>query len=115
MSDLLLRAHPDIKGLGVTLEPDMGGNVYLPAMDTDEEPFDRFYPHLGDVIDMARNDIDIKKALRVHTRGANLRTLALGRCRAKVLARALPREGLALERPTTPVQRAAAAACGVVK
>jgi hypothetical protein len=48
-----------VKGVGVTLEPEKGGNVYLEEMDSDQAPYDRFYTIIGDVIDMARGDLDI--------------------------------------------------------
>jgi len=61
MADLLLETHPDIKGVGVTLDPALGGNVYLDSLDS----HDRFWPYIGDVIDMARDNLDLKAACKL--------------------------------------------------
>jgi hypothetical protein len=58
MADLLLEAHPGIHGVGVSLEPSKGGNVYLEVLDRHE----RFTPFLGDIIDMARANLDLVTA-----------------------------------------------------
>jgi len=58
MADLLLCADDRIKGVGVTLEPSEGGNVYLESLNGN----DRFTPYIGDVIDMARDDLDLVAA-----------------------------------------------------
>mmetsp|Transcript_19953 Transcript_19953/g.39177 ORF Transcript_19953/g.39177 Transcript_19953/m.39177 type:complete len:651 (-) Transcript_19953:49-2001(-) len=58
MSDLLLNSHEKIHGCGVTLDPGDGGNIYVEALD--RHP--RFHPYIGDVIDMAREDLDLQKA-----------------------------------------------------
>jgi len=58
MSDVLLTSHPEMRGIGVSLDPAEGGNVYLDSL----KKHDRFTPLIGDVIEMARNDLDIVKA-----------------------------------------------------
>ena len=59
MADLLLESHPGIRGVGCTLPPSLGGNVYLNEMDRDAPPYDRFTSVLGDVIELARDDADL--------------------------------------------------------
>ena len=57
---LLLEAHKNIRGSGVTLDPE-GGNVWPRWMDNDP----RFFPLVGDVVDMAREEVDLPKLLRL--------------------------------------------------
>ena len=61
MSHLLLKAHPNMRGSGVTLDPEGGGNVWPDAMNHDP----RFFPCVGDVVDMARAEVDLPKALNL--------------------------------------------------
>lgn len=61
MSHLLLHAHKNIRGAGVTLDPSAGGNVWPTWMNDDP----RFFPYVGDVVDMARAQVDLPNLLRL--------------------------------------------------
>ena len=52
MSSLLLDLIPNTKGVGINLDPSLGGNVYPPKFDT----HDRFKVIMEDIIEIARND-----------------------------------------------------------
>lgn len=55
MAELLLNTHPDVHGVGVSLDPAQNGNVYLGELNTHP----RFKVVLADVVDLARNQADI--------------------------------------------------------
>ena len=59
MSHLLLSKHKGMRGSGVTLDPNQGGNVWPEWMDRDP----RFFSCVGDVVDMAKDEIDLPKQL----------------------------------------------------
>ena len=61
MSHLLLSKHPGMRGSGVTLDPLQGGNVWPNWLDQDP----RFFSCVGDVVDMARDEVDLKKKLKL--------------------------------------------------
>lgn len=60
MSELLLATHPAIQGVGVTLSPDDGGNVF--PRDFSEGKGGRFRCVLGDVVRMAREGTSVASA-----------------------------------------------------
>ena len=61
MSHLLLSQHPGMRGSGVTLDPNQGGNVWPDWLNHDR----RFYSCVGDVVDMARNEQDLPQLLQL--------------------------------------------------
>jgi hypothetical protein len=61
MTHLLLEAHKNMRGSGVTLDPEGGGNVWPRWMDN--EP--RFFPLVGDVVDMACAEANLPALLKL--------------------------------------------------
>lgn len=55
MAELLLSTHPNIKGVGVSLDPSDNGNVYLEELNSNP----RFKVLLGDVISLARSGANV--------------------------------------------------------
>lgn len=60
MSELLLAAHPAVRGVGVTLAPEEGGNSY--PDDFASSKGGRFVPVVADVIRMARDGASVAAA-----------------------------------------------------
>ncbi|KAI9006826.1 hypothetical protein DFJ74DRAFT_712176 [Hyaloraphidium curvatum] len=60
MSALLTDAHPGVRGVGFSLEPEKGGNVFPEKLGAG-----RFNPVLGDVVALARDDakVDLSSSL----------------------------------------------------
>ena len=61
MSHLLLSKHKGMRGSGVTLDPEQGGNVWPDWLDRDP----RFFSCVGDVVDMAKDEVNLPQMLQL--------------------------------------------------